>query len=320
MAKAAVGIAPQLAKNLAGARPEAAPGRDLQAVARSALRGQAERRRRPLPRSAGACAGAVRRREEPDPGARPHPAGTADEEGPCRHDDPRLQAPRHDHAVRRAQRARRRGHRSTACRAIAHEEFLRFLNARSTAQTPAGMLELHLIVDNYATHKHRRGASAGSQRIRASTALHADLRVVAQPGRALLRRDHRQTHPPRHLQQRRRAEPAIMDYLDHHNAEPQAVRLDRFRSLHPPKSRPRETSVGIGTLERAFQRHRSTEGVALRVVNTHVPQTVNNSIIVRVLGDGRDAEHLQTSLIAATMASSRGLSAMFFTKLPSIFR
>ncbi len=47
----------------------------------------------------------------PDPSARSHPAGPADEEGPRRDDDPRLQAQRHDHPVRRAQCARRHGHR-----------------------------------------------------------------------------------------------------------------------------------------------------------------------------------------------------------------
>ena len=54
---------------------------------------------------------AVDRREEPDPGARPHPAWPADEEGTLRHDDPRLQAQRHHHAVRRPRRPRRQGHR-----------------------------------------------------------------------------------------------------------------------------------------------------------------------------------------------------------------
>ena len=99
------------AQDLEGARAEAALGRDLQAVARSGLRRQGGGRRRPLPQPAGQGAGAVGRREEPDSGARPHPAGTADEEGPGRHDDPRLQASRHHHPVRGAQRAGRHGHR-----------------------------------------------------------------------------------------------------------------------------------------------------------------------------------------------------------------
>ena len=59
---------------------------------------------------AGSCGGAVDRREVPDPGARPHPAGPADEEGSGRHHDPRLQAQRHHHAVRCAERAGRHRH------------------------------------------------------------------------------------------------------------------------------------------------------------------------------------------------------------------
>ncbi len=59
---------------------------------------QAQGSRRPLHRPARSCRGAEHRREEPDPkpapganrGARPHPAGAADEEGALRHDDPRL--------------------------------------------------------------------------------------------------------------------------------------------------------------------------------------------------------------------------------------
>lgn len=43
---------------------------------------------------------------------RPHPARTAAEEGPRRHPDPRLQAQRHHHAVRRARCPHRRGVRT----------------------------------------------------------------------------------------------------------------------------------------------------------------------------------------------------------------
>ena len=76
------------AAHLGGARPAAAPGAALQAVDRSGVRGQAARRGRPLCRSAGAQPGALGRRKVPDPGARPDPAGLADEEGPGRHHDP----------------------------------------------------------------------------------------------------------------------------------------------------------------------------------------------------------------------------------------
>ncbi len=68
------------------------------------------RRRGSLHEPAGQGVGAVRRREEPDPGARPHAAGPAYEEGPRGDNDARLQAPRHNDAVRRFEREDRAGH------------------------------------------------------------------------------------------------------------------------------------------------------------------------------------------------------------------
>src|SRR5436305_1775362 len=49
--------------------------------------------------------------KEPDPSARPHPAGAADQARALPNHDPRLQAARHHHPVRRAQRARWHGDR-----------------------------------------------------------------------------------------------------------------------------------------------------------------------------------------------------------------
>jgi transposase len=66
----------------------------------------------PLSRSAGPCRGALARREKPDPGARPHPTRTANQARALPDHDTRLQAPRHHHPVRRAQRTRRDGHRA----------------------------------------------------------------------------------------------------------------------------------------------------------------------------------------------------------------
>jgi hypothetical protein len=48
--------------------------------------------------------------EKPDPSARPHPTGAARSSRALSDHDPRLQAARHDHPVRRAQRARRHRH------------------------------------------------------------------------------------------------------------------------------------------------------------------------------------------------------------------
>ena len=83
-----------------------------------------------------------------------------------------------------------------------HREFLRFLKLidRQTAEE----LDLHLIVDNYATHK----TPAVKRWLKPHPRFHLhftpDLGVLAQPGRALLRRDHPKAHPPRRLQKRRR--------------------------------------------------------------------------------------------------------------------
>src|SRR4051812_12507014 len=52
----------------------------------------------------------VGRRKVANPGDRPHPTGPADEERPSRHDDPRLQAPWHNKAVRCSRCPRRQGH------------------------------------------------------------------------------------------------------------------------------------------------------------------------------------------------------------------
>src|SRR5271168_5333833 len=67
--------------------------------------------------------------------------------------DARLQAPRYDHPVRRLQCAQRRGARSL--HAEAHPSRVHpLLNAVERA-VPAGK-RIDAILDNYATHKHRK--------------------------------------------------------------------------------------------------------------------------------------------------------------------
>jgi transposase len=87
---AAAGLSPGSPAHLGCAWTEAASSQDVQGVARQELRRQGRGRGRALSQSAGQGAGAVRRRKEPDLGARPHPARPAHEEGPRRDDDPRL--------------------------------------------------------------------------------------------------------------------------------------------------------------------------------------------------------------------------------------
>src|SRR5665213_4490849 len=66
-------------------------------------RAQDDWHRRPVCRSTGTCRGALDRREEPNPGARSHAAGTAAEaRPPLWHHGAQLRAPRHHHVVRGA--------------------------------------------------------------------------------------------------------------------------------------------------------------------------------------------------------------------------
>ena len=85
------------------------------------------------------------------PSLGPHPNGAADQERAFGNDDPRLQTQRHHHAVCRPGDGRGKRHRHLHAR-HRHQEWIKFLNLIDR-QTPAE-LDLHLIVDNYATHKH----------------------------------------------------------------------------------------------------------------------------------------------------------------------
>ena len=85
------------------------------------------------------------------PGARPHPARPAIEEGPRRNHDPRLQTAWDDDPVRGDEPPRRDViGRNTQRRH--HHEFIRFLNTIE-GEVPAGKTA-HAILDNCAAHKH----------------------------------------------------------------------------------------------------------------------------------------------------------------------
>ena len=93
------------------------------------VRRQARGHRRPVRRPAQAAVVLSVDEKSPDPGARPNPARPAAQAGQGRDDDPRLQAPRHHHPVRRARRPRRQGARPLHAAPPA-PEFLRFLRDR----------------------------------------------------------------------------------------------------------------------------------------------------------------------------------------------
>ena len=76
-----------------------------------------------------------------------------------------------------------------------NEEFLKFLKQVARAYPRR---KLHIVCDNYATHKHP-SVQKWLARPAGHHALHPDLRIVAEHGRDLLRDHHPTGRPPRHL-------------------------------------------------------------------------------------------------------------------------
>ena len=77
-----------------------------------------------------------------------------------------------------------------------HQEFLAFLKQVARAHPDR---ELHLVMDNYAAHKRVEIHDWLAANPRIHGPLHPDLRILAEPGRGLVR-DHRTpSHPARHL-------------------------------------------------------------------------------------------------------------------------
>jgi hypothetical protein len=64
-----------------------------------------------------------------------------------------------------------------------HQEFIRFLNTIE-AQVPERKV-IHAIVDNYAFHKHPKGARMACSASALDFSLHPDFRILAQCGRRL---------------------------------------------------------------------------------------------------------------------------------------
>ena len=80
-------------------------------------------------------------------------------------------------------------------------EFLDFLKLVAKAHP---RVKLHVICDNYATHKHDNIRALACQEPQSHTAFHANKLLLAEHGGDLLRHHHPPSHPPRHLHRRRR--------------------------------------------------------------------------------------------------------------------
>ena len=124
-----------------------------------------------------------------------------------------------------------------------HQEFIRFLNALER-DIPAGKL-VHAILDNYAAHKTPEVRALAGPSSALDLPLHADLELLAERRRGLLRQalqaspearrlPLRRRPPGRHQPLRRRAQP-----------EPQALRLARRSRRHHRRPQQRVPSVGV---------------------------------------------------------------------------
>src|SRR5512135_1104872 len=128
--------------------------------------------------------------EKPGTDVGPHPAVAADEEGPGRHDDTRLQAARHDDSVRRPRRADRGGHRAVPAPAPPRRvpRFPAPDPARSPPR-PAGASHPRQL--RHAQPSRCPGLAGQASPV--SPALHPHELVVAQPRGALVPQSDRQT-------------------------------------------------------------------------------------------------------------------------------
>ena len=120
-----------------------------------------------------------------------------------------------------------------------HQEFLAFLKHLARAYPDRGDgTELHLVMDNYAAHKRDRDPRLAGREPAHPGPLHPDLRVVAEPGRGLVRHHRTPSHPPRQLPLRPR--PDDQDPSLHHRLEPAQtpVHLDQTRRRDPRQDQP----------------------------------------------------------------------------------
>ena len=135
-----------------------------------------------------------------------------------------------------------------------HQEFIRFLN-KINRETPAGR-ELHLIVDNYATHKHPK--------VRAWLERHPRFHFHFTPTSASWLNAVEGFFAKLTRQRLKRGvfkgivdlQAAINRYLAETNRKPQALHLDRRSRRHHRKGAARETGVRVDPLASIRRRWR----------------------------------------------------------------
>jgi len=111
-----------------------------------------------------------------------------------------------------------------------HQEFLSFLRQIDKA-VPAD-LDVHCVVDNYEPQAPE-GQRLVGRTPSLAYALHSDLQFVAEPGRAFLWTDHRQSHPPRLVRLGPATGSAHRSIRHSLQSELQTIHVDRYRRFDP---------------------------------------------------------------------------------------
>ena len=127
-----------------------------------------------------------------------------------------------------------------------HQEFIRFLNAVE-AEVPAGKV-VHAILDNYAAHKHPKVRRWLARSPALDLPLHADLVLVAQCRRRLLRQAHQEAIEARSLPIRRRPSSRHQPLPRRAQHPAQALHLDRRSRQNHRRRQTRASSVRFDPL------------------------------------------------------------------------
>ena len=112
-----------------------------------------------------------------------------------------------------------------------HQEFIRFLNAVER-EVPADKA-VHVVLDNYATHKHPKVKAWLAPASALHLPLHPDFVFLGQRGRRLVCQAHPATAQARRLHLDRRASGRHQPLHRRRQRQAQAVRLDQIRRRHP---------------------------------------------------------------------------------------
>ena len=110
-------------------------------------------------------------------------------------------------------------------------EFRRFLD--DLAKAVPEDLDIHLVLDNYGTHKTAMIHDWLAGPAALPPALHAHERILDQPGRTVVRGDYRTADPARHAPQHRGVGTGDRGVPERPQREPKAVHLDQERRPDP---------------------------------------------------------------------------------------